>query len=160
MESLEEKSLSMLPEAKRLGETMALVLERSAARLGPDACCAPWSKTTERNECVVGDRRPATGDRRPAPHRAPDAGRSACRSRPSNSPSRCVWPFRTTGRSDRGVLRLLAGPHRVEGGCCDRTTSIEAVKKRAASPTVPPLETTSHVAQDDWVVVSEQAGVL
>lgn len=74
--------------------------------------------------------------------------------------SRCVWPFRTTGRSDRGVLRLLAGPHRVEGGCCDRTTSIEAVKKRAASPTVPPLETTSHVAQDDWVVVSEQAGVL
>ncbi|QRF60981.1 hypothetical protein [Variovorax paradoxus] len=39
---------------------MALVLERNAARLGPDACCArSWSKTTERNECVVGDRRPA-----------------------------------------------------------------------------------------------------
>lgn len=50
MESLEEKSLSMLPEAKRLGETMALVLERSAARLGRDRVLRPVLVENHRTE--------------------------------------------------------------------------------------------------------------
>ena len=47
----------------------------------------------------------------------------------------------------QGVLQLLAGPHRVEGGWWDRTTKDgEAV--------------TRHIARDYWVALSEHAGVL
>ena len=41
VQALEEKSFSMLPEARQSGESLALVLERIAARLGPDRVLRP-----------------------------------------------------------------------------------------------------------------------
>ena len=39
--SLEEKTASLLPESQQTGETLALVLERIAARLGPERVLRP-----------------------------------------------------------------------------------------------------------------------
>ena len=60
-------------------------------------------------------------------------------------------PLRLALRDHRplyqGVLQLLAGPHRVEGGWWDRTV-------------VDGQSATRHVARDYWVALSEHAGVL
>jgi protein ImuB len=60
-------------------------------------------------------------------------------------------PLRLALRGERalyqGVLQLLAGPHRVEGGWWDRTTEAGA-------------QSTHNVARDYWVALSEHAGVL
>ena len=47
----------------------------------------------------------------------------------------------------QGVLHLLSGPHRVEGGWWHRIGEGEAA-------------TTAHVERDYWVALSEHAGVL
>jgi len=54
---------------------------------------------------------------------------------------------------------LLAGTHRVEGGCRDRTTVSRRSKTSGLSHR-PTVGNHPHVARDDWVVVSEQASVL
>jgi protein ImuB len=151
---LEEKSFSMLPETKQSGESLALVLERIAARLGPDRVLRPVLVEDHRMEWMC--------RWRPAPERAPRIG---CRPLDLPQPSfMLAKPLRLAVQDNRpiyqGVLQLLAGPHRVEGGWWDRTTGVEAGNNEGAFSAVPPPETTRHVARDYWVAVSEHAGVL
>ena len=60
-------------------------------------------------------------------------------------------PLRLAVRGDRplyqGVLLLMAGPHRVEGGWWDRTVEADQAVTR-------------NVARDYWIALSEHAGVL
>lgn len=141
VQSLQEKSLSLIPEPQLAGEGLALVLERIAARLGPERVLRPVVLEDHRLEWM--------SHWQPAP---------AARPRKVNC---CVdipqptfvlpEPLRLATRAERplyqGVLQLLAGPHRVEGGWWDRTA--EGTKA-----------TTRNVSRDYWVALSEHAGVL
>lgn len=137
-------SLSLLPEPRQVGENLALVLERIAARLGPDQVLRPLLCEDHRAEWMT--------------HWQPAAASAV---HTSHSSRRCVdipqpsfvlaQPLRLALRDHRplyqGVLQLLAGPHRVEGGWWDRTA-------------VDGQSVTRHVARDYWVALSEHAGVL
>ena len=63
-----------------------------------------------------------------------------------------VPPLRLAMRGDlpmyQGVLQLLAGPHRVEGGWWHRVAGDGGEME------------TRHVARDYWVALSRHAGVL
>ncbi|RRH80811.1 DNA polymerase Y family protein [Variovorax beijingensis] len=144
VQSLEEKSLSMLPEARHSGESLALVLERIAARLGPDRVLRPVILEDHRLEWMC--------RWRPAPEPAP---RAKCRTVDVPQPTFILpKPLRLATQHNRpiyqGVLQLLAGPHRVEGGWWDRTTQEGDGGQ----------ETTRQASRDYWVAVSEHAGVL
>jgi protein ImuB len=144
VQSLEEKSLSMLPEARQSGESLALVLERIAARLGPDRVLRPVILEDHRLEWMC--------RWRPAPEPMP---RTTCRTVDVPQPTFILpKPLRLATQHNRpiyqGVLQLLAGPHRVEGGWWDRTTQEDDSGQ----------ETTRQASRDYWVAVSEHAGVL
>jgi len=148
VQSLEEKSLSMLPEARQSGESLALVLERIAARLGPDRVLRPVLLEDHRLEWMC--------RWRPAPEPAP---RATCRTVDVPQPTFILpKPLRLATQHNRpiyqGVLQLLAGPHRVEGGWWDRTT-VEGDGNNDGGQ-----ETTRQASRDYWVAVSEHAGVL
>ncbi len=141
VQAFEEKTRSLLAEPQQAGEGLALVLERIAARLGPERVLRPVVLEDHRLEWM--------SHWQPAPVPRP---RKA--SRPVGIPQPTFVlpePLRLATRGDRplyqGVLHLLAGPHRVEGGWWDRT--VEAG-----------LQTTRNVARDYWVALSEHAGVL
>lgn len=144
VQALEEKSFSMLPEARQSGESLALVLERIAARLGPDRVLRPVILEDHRLEWMC--------RWRPALEPAP---RLKARAVDVPQPTFILpKPLRLATEHNRplyqGVLQLLAGPHRVEGGWWDRTTEGDESQR----------ETTRQTARDYWVAVSEQAGVL
>ncbi|QRF61777.1 DNA polymerase Y family protein [Variovorax paradoxus] len=160
VQPLEERSLSMLPEARQSGESLALVLERIAARLGPDHVLRPVLLEDHRMEWMC--------RWRPAPEPAP---RARCRPLEVPQPTFILpKPLRLATENNRpiyqGVLQLLAGPHRVEGGWWDRTsTGAHADEDEKGDGRPPheakaPQESTRHVARDYWVAVSEHAGVL
>ncbi|MBC7941310.1 MAG: DNA polymerase Y family protein [Chitinophagaceae bacterium] len=141
VQSLKEKSLSLLPEPSLAGESLGLVLERIAARLGPGSVLRPVVQEDHRVEwaCLW----------QPAPEPRP---KKLKRSVEIPQPTFVLpEPLRLAMRGERpiyqGVLLLMAGPHRVEGGWWDRTT-------------VDGQATTRHVARDYWVALSEHAGVL
>ncbi|MBU6259129.1 MAG: DNA polymerase Y family protein [Burkholderiales bacterium] len=139
--ALEQHSLSLLPEPQQAGESLVLVLERIAARLGPERVLRPVVLEDHRLEWMC--------HWQPAPEPRPrQPGRGIGMPQPTFV---LPEPLRLATRGHRpmyqGVLQLLAGPHRVEGGWWDRTT----VDGRA---------TTRHVARDYWVALSEHAGVL
>ena len=141
VESLDEKTLSLLPEPTQVGEGLALVLERIAARLGPEHVLRPVILEDHRIEWMC--------HWQPAPAKRP---RKASRAPEMPQPTFILPdPLRLAMRGPRplyqGVLQLLAGPHRVEGGWWDRTTTDGEA-------------TTRHVARDYWVALSEHAGVL
>ncbi len=141
VQSLDEKTLSLLPEPTQVGEGLDMVLERIAARLGPERVLRPVILEDHRVEWMC-HWQPAPAKRARKLNRAPEMPQ----------PTFILpEPLRLAMRSHRplyqGVLQLLAGPHRVEGGWWDRaTTDGEA--------------TTRHVARDYWVALSEHAGVL
>jgi len=141
VQSLEEQSSTLFPEPKRAGESLALVLERIAARLGPEHVLRPVVVEDERIEWMT--------HWQPAPQPRP---RQLNRSVEIPQPT-CIFdaPLRLATRGDmplyQGPLLLLAGPHRVESGWWDRTTEDG-------------LQTTRHVARDYWVAYSEHAGIL
>jgi protein ImuB len=139
--SLEEKSKSLLPEPANQGESLALLLERIAARLGPDRVLRPVIHEDHRLEWM--------SHWQPAPTARPKK-----RSRSVDIPQPTFIleePLRLAVRENRplyqGVLLMLTGPHRVEGGWWDR---IEMDGQAA----------TRNVARDYWVALSEHAGVL
>lgn len=141
VQALEEKSLALLPEPAQAGESLALVLERIAARLGPGSVLRPVVQEDHRVEwmCLW----------QPAPKPRP---RKLARSVEIPQPTFILpEPLRLATRDERplyqGLLQLLAGPHRVEGGWWDRTV-------------VDGEQTTRHVIRDYWVALSEHAGVL
>ena len=141
VQMLEDKGLTLFPEPQQAGESLALVLERIAARLGPDKVLRPVVTEDHRVEWM--------SHWQPAPETRP---RKLNRIVDIPQPTFVLpEPLRLALRGERplyqGVLQLLAGPHRVEGGWWDRTMQAGA-------------QSTRNVARDYWVALSEHAGVL
>ena len=139
--SLEEKSQTLFPEPQQAGESLALVLERIAARLGPERVLRPVVMEDHRIEWMT--------HWQTAPEPRP---RKQNRSVDIPQPTFVLpEPLKLATRGERplyqGMLQLLAGPHRIEGGWWDRTM-------------VDGEERTRNVLRDYWVALSEHAGVL
>jgi len=141
VQSLQEHSTTLFPEPQQAGESLALVLERIAARLGPERVLRPVIKEDDRIEWMT-HWQPAPEPRPRQPNRSVDIPQPTF-----------VFdtPLRLAMRGDRplyqGLLQLLAGPHRIEGGWWDRTTEGGE-------------QTTRNVVRDYWVALSEHAGIL
>ncbi|WP_332745949.1 Y-family DNA polymerase [Hydrogenophaga sp.] len=136
---LHEVSASLLPDTVRQGETLHLVLERLAARLGPGRVLRPVVQPDHRQEWMCRWQSALE----PLPRKpAPDTGLP--------QPTFVLpEPLKLLVRGNRpiyqGELQLLAGPQRVEGGWWDR---------------VDEAGTTRNVVRDYWVALSAKAGVL
>ena len=138
---LQQQSTTLFPEPQRAGESLALVLERIAARLGPERVLRPVVVEDDRIEWMT--------HWQPAPQPRP---RQLNRSVDIPQPTFVFdEPLRLAVREERplyqGPLLLLAGPHRIEGGWWDRTTQNGE-------------QSTRNVARDYWVALSEHAGIL
>jgi protein ImuB len=163
---------SFLPDPARSGETLQLVLERLAARLGPERVLRPVLLADHRLEWMQ--------HWQPAPLPRPKSGPA-----PVDLPQPSwvlAQPLRLATRAHRpiyqGVLHMLTGPHRVEGGWWHRFDAVdtgqaasvlstahlshqaapssarESAQEGAREPS------TGHVQRDYWVALSEHAGVL
>jgi protein ImuB len=139
--SLEEQSASLLPDTVHKGESLNLLLERIAARLGPERVLRPALREDHRLEWMQ--------HWQPAPEPLPRK-----RPRQSRFPHPTTLfpePLRLAMRDERplyqGPLHMLIGPHRVEGGWWDRVTTNEGHQTRL-------------VVRDYWVALSEHAGPL
>ena len=138
---LEELSKSFLPDTAQQGESLTLVLERIAARLGPEHVLRP---------VVVEDHRMEWQTHwQPAPEPLPKK-----RARGSRFPQPSFIlekPLRLAMRGDRpmyqGILQMLVGPHRVEGGWWHRVRNEEG-------------ESSATAVRDYWVAQSPHCGVL
>lgn len=136
---LEEKSASWLPDDNAGGETLPLVLERIAARLGTQRVLRPVLCEDHRPEWMCRwqpaaeplPRKPATVSELPQP--------GFILSAPLKLLVRAHRPYY------QGELQLLAGPQRVEGGWWDRDDSAGQIR---------------NVVRDYWVAQSAHAGVL
>ncbi|WP_255440320.1 Y-family DNA polymerase [Caenimonas sedimenti] len=140
--SLEEKSASLLPDPVQSGESLALVMERVAARLGPQRVLRPVLADDHRMEWMVHWQQAAA----PQPRK---------RVEPAKLPQPAFMlhtPLKLAVRGDRplyqGPLVLLSGPHRVEGGWWHRIADAEGKDQE------------QNVLRDYWVALSEHAGVL
>ena len=136
---LEARSASLLPDEKNEGESQALVLERLAARLGPERVRRPALCEDHRMEWA----QHWQSAQQPLPRQ---------RIAPPDVPQPTFVlpePLRLAVRAHRpiyqGPLLLLSGPHRLEGGWWHRG-------EEDAS--------THQVERDYWVALSEHAGVL
>ncbi len=139
VQPLHQSSGSLLPDSVRDVESLHLVLERLAARLGPDRVLRPLTMPDHRPEWMC--------QWQPAPEPLP---RKLSPSTASPQPSFVLaTPLKLALRGNRpvfqGELKLLVGPQRVEGGWWDRDAADQASR---------------HVARDYWVALSEHAGVL
>ena len=141
---LRPTSHSLLPDSVHQGETLHLVLERLAARLGPERVLRPVLLEDHRPEWMCRwQPAPQTLPRKPAV--APDGPQ----------PTFVLpQPLKLAMRGNRplyqGELQMLAGPQRIEGGWWDRVETTDA----------PEPGHTRNVTRDYWVALSEQAGVL
>jgi protein ImuB len=142
VQALEEQSASLLPDPVVAGESLNLVLERIAARFGPERVLRPE---------LLEDHRPEWMSHWQSAARK-SARRPAQRLAEVPQPTFLLdEPLRLAVREHRpiyqGPLQLLLGPHRVEGGWWDRTVAEGEACTR-------------HVARDYFVALSEHAGVL
>lgn len=139
VERITEQSTSLLPDSQRTGESLQLVLERIAARLGPERV---------RQAALVDDHRAEW-----MTHWEPFAKRrtkTPPKLQELPEPTFLLEePLQLAVRDNRpqyqGPLLLLIGPDRMEAGWWDR---------------MPETNQTRHVARDYWVACSETAGVL
>lgn len=139
--SLEECSASLLPDTQQQGESLREVLERIAARLGPERVLRPVMSEDHRLEWMQ--------FWQPASEKPPRE-RAACDGLPQPT-----WvlpqPLKLATQGHRpmyqGVLHVIAGPHRIEGGWWHRIDT-------------PAGAETAHVQRDYYVALSEHAGVL
>jgi protein ImuB len=141
VQELEERSESLIPDTVRSGESLTLVLERIAARLGPERVLRPALVEDHRLEWMQ--------HWQPAPT---PVGRKRARSTQLPQPTFLLAePLRLAERANRpmyqGPLHLLTGPHRVEGGWWHRVRVGE-------------IESTRNVVRDYWVALSDHCGVL
>ena len=141
VQPLDEKSASLLPDVVNQAESLNLVLERLAARLGPERVLRP---------VVTEDHRPEWMQHwQPAPQPLP---KKRARSSVLPQPGFLLpEPLRLAVRGHKpmyqGVLQLVTGPHRVEGGWWHRVADADG-------------QHTLNVQRDYWVAFSEHAGVL
>lgn len=130
---------SLLPDAVEDGESLDLVLERMAARLGPQAVKRCVTREDHRQEWMA--RWQPTSE--PLPRKA----------KPSTELPQPTWilrePLKLAVRNERpvyqGELQLLAGPQCIEGGWWDRDEAAGAGR---------------NVVRDYWLAESEHAGLL
>lgn len=140
VQALEEHSDSLLPDTVRQGESLREVLERIAARLGPENVVRPVMTEDHRLEWAQ--------LWQPAAEKQPRETSTIDMPQPT-------WmlpaPLKLATKGHRplyqGSLQLLAGPHRVEGGWWHRGE-------------VEGAEIARHVNRDYFVALSEHAGVL
>jgi protein ImuB len=143
--SLGDDSRSLIPDTIRSGEELGLVLERLAARLGPERVMRPCLQEDHRLEWMQ-IWQPAEGR---AKARIAKLPRQVDIPQPS-------WvlpkPMRLAVASDRplyqGPLQLVVGPHRVEGGWWHRRESDDGA------------QVIQNVQRDYWVALSQHAGIL
>lgn len=136
---LHDVSGALLPDTAQQGEALGLVLERLAARLGPQRVLRPVLCEDHRPEWMCRwqsaalplPRKGAPGTELPQPGFVLPA------------------PLKLLVRDHRplylGELMLLIGPQRVEGGWWDRVGEEDRMR---------------NVVRDYWVALSAQAGVL
>jgi protein ImuB len=141
VQALEERSESLIPDTVRAGESLGLVLERIAARLGPERVLRPSLVEDHRLEWMQ--------QWKPAPEAMP---RRRTRTTPVPQPTFVFpEPLRLAVRDHRpmyqGPLHLLAGPHRLEGGWWHRIKEGD-------------VESTRNVVRDYWVAMSDHCGAL
>jgi protein ImuB len=110
VQTVDEKSLSFLPDTHDMGESLALVLERIAARLGPERVLRPVVTEDHRLEWMT--------HWRPAPEpRSRKVSRLVAMPQPTFVLEK---PLRLACKNSRpmyqGILQLLSGPHRIEQG--------------------------------------------
>ena len=141
VQALEEHSESLIPDTVRAGESLTLVLERIAARLGPERVLRPALVADHRLEWMQ--------HWQPAP--LLQAKARTPRSQLPQPTFILPEPLRLAMRGHRpmyqGPLHLLTGPHRVEGGWWHRTAEAD-------------VQTTRNVVRDYWVALSDHCGVL
>lgn len=142
VQALEEKSATLLPDPAQDGESLNLVLERIAARLGPEKVLRPVLAEDHRMHWMA--------------HWQPAGERLARRQAPCPpdlpQPSFMLpTPLRLAAKGSRplyqGPLLLLSGPHRVESGWWDRDR-------------VDPSGHRGNEVRDYYVALSEHAGLL
>ncbi len=143
--SLGHDSKSLIPDTMRSGEELGLVLERIAARLGPERVMRPVLQEDHRVEWMQ-TWLPASGQ---AKSRSAKLPRMVDIPQPS-------WvlpkPLKLAVASERpmyqGPLQLVVGPHRVEGGWWHRAHDSDGA------------QTTQNVQRDYWIALSKHAGIL
>ena len=143
VQPLVETSASLLPDTVRQGETLHLVLERLAARLGPERVLRPVLLPDHRQEWMC------RWQSAPEPLPRKTGKAPACTTGLPQPTFVLPEPLKLAVRGNRpiyqGELQLLAGPQRVEGGWWDRVDDVA---------------TTRNVVRDYWVALSAHAGVL
>ncbi|MDM7941659.1 MAG: DNA polymerase Y family protein [Hydrogenophaga sp.] len=143
VQPLVETSASLLPDTVRQGETLHLVLERLAARLGPGRVLRPVLLPDHRQEWMC------RWQSAPEPLPRKTGKAPACTTGLPQPTFVLPEPLKLAVRGNRpiyqGELQLLAGPQRVEGGWWDRVDDVA---------------TTRNVVRDYWVALSAHAGVL
>ncbi len=143
--AFEAQTASLLPDSQEDGESLALVLERIAVRLGPQRVLRPVLQEDHRLEWAVHwQAAPA-----PRPRKSPDAHPAPY---PLPQPSFVLpQPLQLAVQAHRplyqGMLHLLSGPHRVEGGWWHRLSDDSGTHAQT-------------VVRDYWVALSAHAGVL
>jgi protein ImuB len=138
---LQERSASLIPDPRAGDESLTLVLERIAARLGDENVKRPVLNEDHRPEWSV--------HWQPAPMRHP---RKRARGPELPQPNYLLpQPLLLDTRDDRpyfqGPLLLFMGPHRVEGGWWHRIEGENG-------------DVCLNVQRDYWVAISEYAGTL
>ncbi|OOG58186.1 DNA polymerase Y family protein [Polaromonas sp. C04] len=144
--ALEEASKSLLPDTVRAGDELGFVLERIAARLGPERVLRPCVAEDHRVEWMQTWQPAEEAKRTRAASRVP---RSVDIPQPS-------WvlaqPLKLAVAQHRplyqGPLQLVVGPHRVEGGWWHRAASLDE------------RQVAHNVQRDYWVALSQHAGAL
>ncbi len=144
---LAPSSASLLPGAAGAAagaEPLARVLERLAARLGPGRVLRPLPAADHRPEWTV--------RWQPAAQPLPGAAAGFAAGGLPQPGFLLAEPLRLAVRGPQpmyqGALRLLAGPHRVEGGWWHRAAGPGGATRM------------HHVCRDYWVAASDHAGVL
>jgi len=141
VEPMEEISASLLPDTVQEGEALGLVLERLAARFGPERVLRPVACEDHRLEWMTHWQPAAEPQPRKAARLVDTPQPTWCYAQPLKLHTRGDMPFY------QGPLLLLTGPHRIEGGWWDRIKEDDE-------------EETRNVQRDYWLAVSEHAGVL
>ena len=140
--ALVEKSASLLPDPVRKGEALELALERISARLGADKVLRPVVQQDHRLDWMT--------HWHPAPEPRP---KGLAKIVTTPQPSFILTEPQALATQNnlplyQGPLRLLIGPHRIEGGWWHR-------EKGANGAVV-----THQASRDYWVALSAHAGVL
>lgn len=138
---LDEKSAALLPDPGQDGESLKLVLERVAARLGPERVLRPVPRADHRLEWMT--------HWQPAPE---PLARAAAHTPPTPQPTFVLaQPLRLAVKGNKplyqGPLLLLTGPHRIEGGWWHRLPGEGGC-------------TAQVVVRDYYLALSAHAGVL